>query len=120
MIVLEVSKIFQNLIGLESFGGGKYHKYFNIIAPSLVSVPTFLLTLWTTLNFIWNVKENILVALSSMQSASGFFMMTSLHWSLLINRAYFYSLFEDMQAIVTDSTYDSCGLELAQHREILI
>lgn len=107
MIVLEVSKTFQNLIGLESFGAGKFHKYLRIIAPKLVSVPTFLLTLWTTLNFIWNVNDNIVVALFSMQAASGFFTMSTLHASFLINHAHFYSLFDDLQAIVNDSTYES-------------
>lgn len=110
IIVLEASKIFHNLIDLAWIRGDKYHKYFDMIVPNLVSVPTFLLTLWSTLNFIWNIKGNILVALTSMQTVLGFLMMTCLHWSLLINRAYFYSLFEDIQGIVNDSTYEPSEL----------
>lgn len=101
MIVLEVNKIFQNLIGMEPFGPSKYHRYFN---PNSAFVSMFLLTLWTSLNFICNINEDIVEALSSMRTASGFFMMASLNWSFLINRAHFYSLFVDLQAVVNDST----------------
>lgn len=110
MIVFEVNKIFKNLVGLESVGGGKYHKYFSAFALNLVSVSMALLVLWTSLNFVRNVSENILEALASMQTVSAFFMMTSLRWSLLINRTNFYSLFEGLQAVVKDSTYETCGL----------
>lgn len=105
MVVFVVNNIFKNIIGLESLGGGKYHKYFSSIAPNLVSASMNLLTLWIFLNFIWNVNDNIDIALSSMQAALGFFVVTTVHGSLLINRTYFYSLFNDMQAIVDDSTY---------------
>lgn len=110
MIVLEVNKSLQNLIGLAWIGGGKYHEHSRIIAQMLVSFSMFLFTLWTILNFVWNVNDNIVEALTSMRTAPAFFMTYSIHLSCLINRANFYSLFEDLQAIVDDSKYESCGL----------
>lgn len=110
MIVLEVNSFLRNKICFESFGGVKCHRYLSVIAPKLVSVSMILFTVWTYLNFIWNVNDNFLEALFSMQTATAFVMVTTLHASFLINRANFYLLFEDMQTIVNDSTYEPCVL----------
>lgn len=107
MIVLEIDKMFQNLFDLQSFGGSKYHRYFTNIARILASVSMVLLTLWIFLNFIWNVNDKIEIALPSLSAGVGFYLATAQHWSLLINRAHFHSLFDDMQAIIDDSTYES-------------
>lgn len=105
MIVLEVNKFFQYL---ESFIGSRYQRFFSIIAPILIFVSMLLITFWIFLNFIFNFNDNIGIALSSLPTAFGFFMMTVLYGHFLINRDRFHSLFEDMQGIVNDSTYESC------------
>lgn len=110
MIVLEVNKVFQYLIGLESFGGGKYQRFFTNIAPIMPSMSMLLTSLWMFLNFIFNVNDNIQTALASLPGALAYIMLAILHWHLVINRIYFYSLFEDMQAIINESTYDFCSL----------
>lgn len=110
MIVLEVNRIFQNLIGLAWIRGGKFHEHSRIFAQILAFGSMLWLTLWLFLNFIFNVNDNIQMAFSSLPVAFGFVFLSSLNGRFLINRAHFHSLFEDIQRIVNDSTYDSCRL----------
>lgn len=120
MLVLEINEIFQKLIDLQSFGGSKYHRYFTIIARILASVSMLLLTLWIFLNFIWNVNDNIEIALPSLSAAVGFYLATAQHCSLLINRAHFHSLFVDMQAIIDDSTYEFTAVLFNRFKKWLV
>lgn len=113
MIVLEINKIFEEVIGLRLFSGSKYHRCITVTAPILMLGSMLLSALWASIIFIWNVNDNFQLALSSVLPFLGYFMLATVHGHFLINRAYFNSLFEEMQAIVNKSTFSI--VELIDH-----
>lgn len=101
MIVFEINKIFQKIIGLHSYGPGSHWGY--IIAPILVSIPMLLLVFSIVLNFILNIRDETNMIWSTLPTAIAIFIFNVLYWHLLINRRNFYSLFDDMQDIIGES-----------------
>lgn len=102
MIILETNKLFQEIIGLRLFGGSKYHKYFTIIVPIWAFISMVFVASSSFLNFIWN--EDVGEALPSLVPALSFPMLNIIYWQLLMKRAYFISLFDDMETFVDEST----------------
>lgn len=104
MIVFEVNKILGEVIGLKSIGDFKYRQYVVVGVPIFISVQMIFVTLLSFLNFVYNFNDNIHKALLSWAPTLGVAMYAMQYWHLLVNRAHFYSLFEDMQATINKST----------------
>lgn len=113
MIVLEINKIFEEVIGLHLFSGSKYHRCITVTVPVLMLGSMLLSAFWALLIFVWNFKDNIQLALSSVPPFLGYLLLAIVHGHFLINRAYFNLLFEDMQSIVNKSTFSF--VELIDH-----
>lgn len=104
MIILETNKLFQKIVGLRLFGGGKYgYECFTIIVPFWAFFSMVFVALSSFLNFISNLNEDVGKALPSLLPALSFPMLNIIYWHLLMKRAHFISLFDDMQTVINES-----------------
>lgn len=104
MIVFEVNKLFREIFGLQSFNQWKYGRYIQDVVPIVVTFSLFFVISTSFLNFILNFDDNIHRAWPSLAPLLGMSTFATVYWYLLMNRAVFYSLFDDMQALVNEST----------------
>lgn len=105
MIILEINKLFQEIIGLRLFGGSKCYGCFTIIVPFWALVSMGFCALLSFLYFIWNLNEDVGKASPSLIPALSFPMHSIIYWHLLIKRAQFISIFDDMEMVINGSKY---------------
>lgn len=103
MIVFVTNKFFQNIIGLQSSGPASHCAY--MIAPILISIPMVLLEFSILLNSILNINDNTNSVWSTLPITIALFVFIILYWYLVINHRRFYSLFDSMQDIVSESAW---------------
>lgn len=106
MIILEINKLFHEVIGLQSFQRSKYGGNIQIVVPFFVTVSLFGVASTSFVHFLLNVDDKILIALPSLQTVFAFPMIVLIYWYFLKFRADFYSLFDDIQAIIDESTWN--------------
>lgn len=100
MIVFEINKMFQKVIGLKSCGGGHYREY---IVASIVSISMLLIFSMLSLNFVFNIHDDLNAAWSTLPLITAYLTVVLVHWHFLFNRNHFYSLFGNMEDIVNES-----------------
>lgn len=100
MIILETKKIFREFIGLQSFGGSKYRGVIHCLVPIIFTSSALVVIFMSIMTYISNANQ----FWSSVAPFVGYSMITTIYWDFVIDRNNFFSIFDDMEAVVNQST----------------
>lgn len=102
MLIFEVNKSLQSLIGFDSRDPNNSHIDYRKAIP--FTLPMLLTFIAGLVNFVVNL-DDLNKATGSMHPLSCFVILFTIHWHLLINRTRFIDLMDDLNDIVNESTY---------------
>lgn len=114
MIKFQTNKFLPNIIGdgnvlpksLEQFGLRERY-----IVPIICTFSLLSVQLVTSIDFILNIRVDILRACTSLITATVFLMSIQIYWHFMINRKQFYSLVDAVEDIVGESVCDRCTVD---------
>lgn len=99
MIVLEEFKMLQQSMGLDAQSGSK-KIILRFLYWTLLSTSAFL----TSTFFVVNIRTNTHQAMATLPTVIGFWLLTANYLHMLGSREQMYSLFDELQNIVNEST----------------
>lgn len=109
MITIRTKKIFQDTIGDGDLLPNLPEKFRKvalrerIFVPIVYSVLLFSVILSSSINFVLNIREDLIRACVSLLPAIGQAILLAVYWHFLVNRSKFYSLFNEVEDIVYES-----------------
>lgn len=98
-LTIRANHILQNITGDGKNSWLRHH----LVVQTVFTLAILSLPLSSSVSFVLNIGENLIVASTSFISALGFLLWIGIYSHFLISRKRFYSLFEDVEEVVNES-----------------
>lgn len=87
-----------------------------VIIPSVLMVSYFFMSLTALIDSTLKIRTYVIGACSSMMVVIGHSLLLAIYCNFVFNREKFYSFFEDVEGITSDSAW--CGFDVIRQRRI--